>query len=104
MSDATMNTIALMKLLQEISEHPIKETLPLHKFLNNTTKNLSHVSHEHYPEYLDDLLIEDSSQQKAFHAALGNDITFIWGPPGTGKSYTSPTLQLTNWLARWLRL
>lgn len=87
-SDATMNTIALMKLLQEISEHPIKETLPLHKFLNNTTKNLSKVSHGQYPGYLDDLLIEDSSQQKAFQAALSNDITFIWGPPGTGKSYT----------------
>jgi len=91
-SDATMNTVALMKLLQEISELPIKETLPLHKFLNNTTSNLSCVSHGLYPKYLDDLLIEDNSQQKAFKAALDKDITFIWGPPGTGKSYTLATI------------
>ena len=87
-SDATMNTIALMKVLQEISDNKIAESIPLHKFLNNTTRNLSSVGLGPYPSYLDDMLCEDISQQKAFHAALENDITFIWGPPGTGKSFT----------------
>lgn len=87
-SDASMNTIALMKLLQEISVKTIEETIPLHKFLNNTTRNVSEIPHGEYPTYLDDLLSADESQQEAFHAALDNDISFIWGPPGTGKSYT----------------
>lgn len=87
-SDATMNTIALMKLLKEISEHKIDSNLPLHKFLNDKTRLLSTVEHGPYPEYLDDYLSEDESQYEAFKAALDKDITFIWGPPGTGKSYT----------------
>ena len=87
-SDATMNTVALIKLLKEISENKIEETLPIHKFLNNSTKNLSNIQHSNYPSYLDNYLSEDASQFKAFKAALDKDITFIWGPPGTGKSYT----------------
>ena len=87
-SDATMNTIALKNLLQEISERHIEETIPLHKFLNNTTENLSHISYGQYPSYLNERLSKDKPQYEAFKAALGNDITFIWGPPGTGKSYT----------------
>lgn len=87
-SDATMNTVALIKLLKEISENKIEETLPIHKFLNNSTKNLSNIQHSNYPSYLDNYLSEDTSQFKAFKAALDKDITFIWGPPGTGKSYT----------------
>lgn len=87
-SDATMNTIALMKLLQEISSQEIEESLPLLKFLNGTTRNLGNVPHAQYPSYLDEILSKDESQLEAFKAALDKDITFIWGPPGTGKSYT----------------
>lgn len=87
-SDATMNTIALKKLLSEIDENEIEETIPLHKFLNGTTEHLAQLKHDAYPEYLDSILAEDMSQKDAFNAALNNDITFIWGPPGTGKSYT----------------
>ncbi len=87
-SDATMNTIALMKLLKEISERKIDSKLPLYKLLNSKTKQLSSVVHGAYPAYIDDYLSGDESQYKAFKAALDKDITFIWGPPGTGKSYT----------------
>lgn len=87
-SDATMNTVALMKLLQEISVQKIKETLPICKFINGTTQNISNVDHARYPSYLDGILSKDKSQFEAFQAALDKDITFIWGPPGTGKSYT----------------
>ena len=87
-SDATMNTIALMNLIKEISERNIEETIPLHKFLNHTTKNLDNVKHLQYSSYLDDFLSRDQSQYEAFKASIDKDITFIWGPPGTGKSYT----------------
>lgn len=87
-SDATMNTIALMKSLKEISVQKIDETLPIHKFLNHTTQNLSTIQHGTYPAYLDEKVDLDESQFKAFKASLDKDITFIWGPPGTGKSYT----------------
>lgn len=87
-SDATMNTVALMNLLKEISEQKIEETIPLHKFLNNSTKNLKSIQHSDFPSYLNEYLSEDKSQFDAFKAALDKDITFIWGPPGTGKSYT----------------
>lgn len=87
-TDATMNTVALMKLLKEISEQKIDETIPLHKFLNGNTRKLTDITHCQYPSYLDEYLHKDKSQFDAFKAALDKDITFIWGPPGTGKSYT----------------
>ncbi len=88
MSDATMNTVALMKLLKEISEQIIDKSLPLNKFLKGNTRKLSYIKHSAYPTYLDEHLKMDRSQQDAFKAAINKDITFIWGPPGTGKSYT----------------
>lgn len=91
-SDATMNTIALKKLLEDISLSKIDKNIPLYKFLNGTTENLSDIIHRPYPQYLDGYLSKDKSQYEAFKAALGKDITFIWGPPGTGKSYTLATI------------
>lgn len=88
-SDASMNTFALKKHLKEISEqHSIKPSQPLYKFLSHTTGNLTKISYGPYPSYLDEKLSGDGSQYDAFKAALGNDLTFVWGPPGTGKSYT----------------
>ena len=87
-SDATMNILALQNHLREISASVIQEQLPIQKFLNNTTRNLANIVHGPYPAYLDRRLSKDHSQYEAFEAALSKDITFIWGPPGTGKSYT----------------
>ena len=75
-SDATMNTEALMKLLQDISSQKIEEKLPLYKFINGTTQNISNVDHARYPSYLDGILSKDKSQFEAFQAALDKDITF----------------------------
>ena len=38
--------------------------------------------------YDPDTISLDDSQQEAFEFAVENDITLIWGPPGTGKSHT----------------
>ena len=86
--DATMNIIALLNLLKEISPEEIDQTQPLYKFLNDKTRELADVGHGAYAAYLDEILRRDESQFKAFKASLDKDITFIWGPPGTGKSYT----------------
>lgn len=92
LSDATMNTIALKKLLEDISLGTIDKNIPLYKFLNDTTEDLVNIIHGPYPKYLDGYLSEDKSQFNAFRAALDKDLTFIWGPPGTGKSYTLATI------------
>ena len=91
-SDATMNTIALKKLLEDISLGEIDTKIPLYKFLNGSTEELTDVIHGPYPKYIDSYLSKDKSQFEAFRAALDKDITFIWGPPGTGKSYTLATI------------
>ncbi len=36
----------------------------------------------------------DDSQKRAIKSSLNNDITFIWGPPGTGKTHTLARLLL----------
>ena len=76
----------LKSRILHLSQQVIPQDIPLYKFLNGTTQNIIDVSHEEIPQYISSAL--DSSQRKAFDAALNKDITFIWGPPGTGKSYT----------------
>jgi len=61
--------------------------LPIDKFLEYTTDELSDIEVDEnlissFKENLDD------SQKDAFDATMNHDITFIWGPPGTGKSFT----------------
>lgn len=64
--------------------------LPLHKFLNKKSKNVKKICFDNIiPSKTSKL---DKSQKSAFSASVKNDITFIWGPPGTGKSHTLATL------------
>lgn len=76
----------LKSRIYHFSQQGISKDLPLYKFINGTTRDIIDVSHEEIPQYISSAL--DHSQKKAFDAALNKDITFIWGPPGTGKSYT----------------
>lgn len=68
------------------SQKGISPELPVYKFINKTTDNIKTIEHSPIPEDLYDYL--DEPQQEAFEAAIDNDITLIWGPPGTGKSFT----------------
>ncbi len=59
---------------------------PVYKFLNKTTHQLTQLDHQ--PPTHETIAGLDEAQKEAFQAALDYDITFIWGPPGTGKSFT----------------
>lgn len=62
---------------------------PINKFLNGRAENLREIADANIPLLVRKYGAElDKSQQGAFAHTLGHDITFIWGPPGTGKSHT----------------
>lgn len=84
--DSTFILEGLKQRLVGITENGVNEELPFAKFLFGETDQLANVRHEIVPESYKESL--DDSQRKAFDAALDKDITFIWGPPGTGKSFT----------------
>ena len=84
--DSTFILEGLEQRLKDISEEGINEDLPFAKFIFYETEDLARVEHNKVPlEYKEEL---DDSQKAAFDAAIDKDITFIWGPPGTGKSFT----------------
>ena len=72
--------------LENIKNYGVNEDLPFAKFLFGETEMISKVSHKTAPLSFFGKL--DESQKKAFLAALDTDLTLIWGPPGTGKSFT----------------
>ncbi|MBR2113580.1 MAG: AAA family ATPase [Prevotella sp.] len=84
--DSTFILDGLKKRLEDLKERGINEDLPFAKFLFEETDIINEVPHKSVPlswyEHL------DKSQKKAFLAALDHDFSLIWGPPGTGKSFT----------------
>ena len=84
--DSTFILDGLKQRLEDLNDHGIDEDLPFSKFLFGETDVINEVSHSPVPlSYYKSL---DRSQKKAFLAALDNDFSLIWGPPGTGKSFT----------------
>jgi hypothetical protein len=84
--DSTFILDELKQRLEDLKEKGIDEDLPFSKFLFDETDIINKVSHKPVPlGYFERL---DRSQKKAFMAALDNDFSLIWGPPGTGKSFT----------------
>lgn len=57
------------------------------KFIPDNTRFISPIPNAP-SAYLPIIQNMDESQRRAHDAAIGKDITFIWGPPGTGKSFT----------------
>ena len=91
--DSTFILEGLRSRLKDIAASGIDEDLPFAKFLFGETDDLMKIEHKAVPEDYKKGL--DKSQRKAFDAAIDNDITFIWGPPGTGKSYTLASIIYT---------
>lgn len=71
------------KLIEHISNIKVNEALPFWKLMSDPDhcQKIWDPTHP-FVYHLDD------SQEQAVMQALQNDITFIWGPPGTGKSHT----------------
>lgn len=84
--DSTFILDGLKQRLESINENGFNEDYPFSKFVYEDTDELNDVPHKAVPPNLTYKL--DDSQKKAFHAALDKDLSFIWGPPGTGKSFT----------------
>lgn len=84
--DSTFILDGLKQRLEDLKDNGIDEDLPFSKFLFDETYIINKVPHQPVPlRYFERL---DKSQKKAFHAALDTDFSLIWGPPGTGKSFT----------------
>ena len=84
--DSTFILDGLKQRLEDLKDNGIDEDLPFSKFLFDETDVIKKVPHQLVqPRYFERL---DKSQKKAFHAALDTDFSLIWGPPGTGKSFT----------------
>ena len=84
--DSTFILSELKQRLEELKNNGVDEELPFAKFLFDETDTPNRVSHKPVLQRCSGRL--DETQKKAFDAALNNDLTFIWGPPGTGKSFT----------------
>ena len=84
--DSTFILDGLKKRLEDLRERGVNEDLPFAKFLFEETDIINEVSHKPIP--LNWYKHLDRSQKKAFLAAIDHDFSLIWGPPGTGKSFT----------------
>ena len=84
--DNTFILDGLKQRLINLKEKGINEDLPFAKFFFEETDVINKVPHKPVPlKYYKSL---DDPQQQAFHSAMDNDLSLIWGPPGTGKSFT----------------
>lgn len=84
--DSTFILDGLKQRLEGIKDKGVNEDLPFAKFFFDETDVVNKVQHKPVPlSYFKRL---DRSQKKAFLAALDTDLSLIWGPPGTGKSFT----------------
>lgn len=91
--DSTFILDGLKQRLLNLKEEGVDEDLPFAKFFFEETDIINKVSHKPVPlSYFERL---DRSQKKAFLAALDNDFSLIWGPPGTGKSFTLASIIYT---------
>ncbi len=84
--DSTFILNGLKQRLEKLKDNGIDEDLPFAKFFFEETEDLKEVPHKPVPQKYFERL--DPSQKEAFHAAIDYDISLIWGPPGTGKSFT----------------
>ena len=91
--DSTFILDALRQRLSDLKDKGVNEDLPFAKFFFDETDIINKVPHKPVPlSYFERL---DRSQKKAFLSAIDNDFSLIWGPPGTGKSFTLASIIYT---------
>lgn len=91
--DSTFILDGVKQRLEDLKVKGIDEDLPFAKFFFEETDDIKEVPHKPVPfRYYERL---DRSQKEAFLAAIDNDFSLIWGPPGTGKSFTLASIIYT---------
>ncbi|HLB70537.1 MAG TPA: AAA domain-containing protein [Candidatus Methanoperedens sp.] len=84
-------TILMRKLIERIEKNASNTNPAASRMLGESPVNGE-------PKLLEKLPHLNEDQQKALHSAIGRNLTFIWGPPGTGKTRTIGTI--TEYLHR----
>lgn len=85
--DTTFILEALRNKLIDLKNSGFSTNYPGKKFIPENTRSKFVVNGNHH-SYFPIVEHMDSFQRDAHDAAIRNDISFIWGPPGTGKSFT----------------
>ncbi|VVB96230.1 ATP-dependent RecD-like DNA helicase [uncultured archaeon] len=92
-------TILMRKLIERIEKNAPKGNPAASRMLGNSPvigePKLPVIDE---PKLLENLHSLNEDQQKALQSAIGRNLTFIWGPPGTGKTRTIGTI--TEYLHR----
>ncbi len=78
-------TILMRKLIERIESNANQRNPAAERMLGNATVSGAPAKPIVVPKL-------NKNQKDALESALGRDLTFIWGPPGTGKSYTIGTI------------
>lgn len=85
--DTTFILKALNDKLRELIKKGFTPSQPARKFIPEHTRNVSAIK-DAPASYLPIVKNMDSFQRDAHDSSIKRDISFIWGPPGTGKSFT----------------
>ena len=78
-------TILMRKLIQRIEDNATAQNSAANRMLGNMPVKGNPITPDDKPEL-------NESQLNALKSVLGRDLTVIWGPPGTGKTYTIGTI------------
>lgn len=89
--DKTFILKALIDKLGVLMNNGFEADQPGRKFIPDNTAHLSRIQ-DNIDAYTPIVKRLDPFQFKAHNAAIEKDISFIWGPPGTGKSFTLAAL------------
>lgn len=79
-------TILMRKLIERIESNATKQNPAAERMLGTAKVSGAPGKPTYSPQQLNE------NQLNALESALGRDLTVIWGPPGTGKTYTIGTI------------
>lgn len=91
-SDTSFILLALRDILEPLIASRWPNSYPLEKLFTKETDHLVNYPIRRLANEIAKVLDLDDSQSTALIQSVGHDVSFIWGPPGTGKSYTLSAL------------